>query len=190
MSYAIYQHWGNVAPDVLEADDVYRAVRDGDDATHALRTHAQRADREIDGVRWSYCRDIGPARVVMIDSRAGRVLDPGRRSMVDEDEWRWITEHATGGGDPPLIGTSLPLIMGPAMHWLEAWNEVTADGAWGPLVKKLAEKLRRGLDLEHWPAWQDSFRRLCAHLGSVGAGEHGEAPATICVLSGDVHHAY
>jgi hypothetical protein len=67
-----------------------------------------KADREVEGTRWSYCRDIGSARLVMVDSRAGRVLDPGERSMVDEDEWRWIEEHATGDCDHLLIGTSLP----------------------------------------------------------------------------------
>jgi hypothetical protein len=76
------------------------------------------------------------------------------------------------------------------MHWLEAWNEIVADGAWGKHVKKVAEKLRQELDLEHWPAFQDSFRRMCDLLCEVGAGRRGAAPSTICVLSGDVHHAY
>ena len=81
--------------------------------------------------------------------------------------------------------------MGPAMHWLEAWSEQSSPTAPGAApVKKVAEKLRQELDLEHWPAFQDSFLRMCAHLREVGAGEHGEAPSTICVLSGDVHHAY
>jgi hypothetical protein len=80
--------------------------------------------------------------------------------------------------------------MGPAMHWLEAWDEAVADGAWGPAVKKLAEKLREALDLEHWPAWQQSFRAMCDLLQAVGSGQRGAPPATICVLSGDVHHAY
>jgi hypothetical protein len=31
---------------------------------------------------------------------------------------------------------------------------------------------------------------MCDHLRDVGAGRHGAAPSTICVLSGDVHHAY
>ena len=110
--------------------------------------------------------------------------------MVDPDEWEWIEENARGDVEHLLIGTSLPLIMGPALYWLEAWNELVADGAWGPQAKKLAEKLRQALDLEHWPAFQQSFRRLCDLLTEVGAGRAGEAPSTICVLSGDVHHAY
>ena len=47
----------------------------------------------------------------MVDSRAGRVLDPGERSMVDEDEWQWIEEQARGDCDHLLIGTSLPLLL-------------------------------------------------------------------------------
>ena len=189
-SYLIYQHLGNLSPSERAEFELYEHLRTAGDPTPRLREFARRADEEVEGKRWSYCRDIGPARVVMIDSRAGRVLDPGRRSMVDEDEWRWIEEHARGDVDHLLIGTSLPLIMGPAMHWLEAWNEVVADGAWGRAVKKLAEKLRQALDLEHWPAFQGSFRRMCEVLCEAGAGRRGRAPSTICVLSGDVHHAY
>jgi hypothetical protein len=65
-----------------------------------------------------------------------------------------------------------------------------ADGAWGRAAAWAAEKLRRTLDLEHWPAFNASYRRMCALLRDVGAGRRGPAPATICVLSGDVHHAY
>jgi hypothetical protein len=31
---------------------------------------------------------------------------------------------------------------------------------------------------------------MCRHIREVGTGEHGEPPATIVALSGDVHHAY
>lgn len=189
-SYFIYQHLGNLNRAELDDSDIYRQLRELDDPTEMLREFARRADLEVEGTRWSFSRDIGNARVVMIDSRAGRVLTPGKRSMVDEKEWRWIEEHVAGDVDHLLIGTSLPLIMGPALHWLEAWNEVTADGGWGPHVKKVAEKLRQALDLEHWPAFHASFRRMCDQLVEVGAGRRGEAPSTICVLSGDVHHAY
>ena len=126
----------------------------------------------------------------MIDSRAGRVLTPGGRSMVDAGEWQWITEHATGGFDHLLIGTSLPLIMAPGLHYLEAWNEAVCDGAWGGLAAALGEKIRQGADLEHWPAFRHSFEAVCELLREVGAGGAGTAPASIVVLSGDVHHAY
>jgi PhoD-like phosphatase len=189
-SYLIYQHLGNLSPSERADFELYEHLRTAEDPTPRLREFARQADEEVEGTRWSFCRDIGPARVVMIDSRAGRVLDPGNRSMVDPDEWRWIEEHACGDVQHLLIGTSLPMFMGPAMHWLEAWSEVVADGAWGKPVKKVAEKLRQELDLEHWPAWQASFRRMCDLLIEVGAGRRGEAPSTITIVSGDVHHAY
>jgi hypothetical protein len=189
-SYIIYQHLGNMSPSERREFGLYEELREGPDPTAALRAYAKRADEEVAGTRWSFCRDIGPARVVMVDSRAGRVLEPGNRSMVDAEEWEWIKEHASGDVEHLLIGTSLPLIMGPAMHWLEAWSEQICDGAWGPWAKRVGEKLRQELDLEHWPAWQTSFFHMTSHLREVGAGEHGEAPSTITVLSGDVHHAY
>jgi hypothetical protein len=190
MSYAIYQHWGNLSPEALESDDSFRAVRDAEDGTEALRAFARRADREVDGVRWSFCRDVGPARVVVIDSRAGRVLTPGARAMVEDGEWRWIEEHATGGVEHLVLGTSLPLLLGPALHHVEAWNEAVCDGAWGPAGAWVGEKIRRALDLEHWPAFSRSFRAVCELLAEVGAGRRGVAPATITLVSGDVHHAY
>jgi hypothetical protein len=55
---------------------------------------------------------------------------------------------------------------------------------------RLSEKVRQGADLEHWAAFGHSFERLGAALTAVARGEHGRAPATAMVLSGDVHHAY
>ncbi len=50
--------------------------------------------------------------------------------------------------------------------------------------------MRRTGDLDHWPAFGDSFEQLTGLLAKAGAGELGSAPASITVLSGDVHHAY
>jgi hypothetical protein len=50
--------------------------------------------------------------------------------------------------------------------------------------------VRRALDFDHWAAFQSSFHRLAKLLQAVGSGGRGRAPATIGVLSGDVHHAY
>jgi hypothetical protein len=190
MSYVLYQHWGNLPPDALEDEEIYQQVTAAGDGGELLAAYAFKCDREVEGARWSYCRDIGSSRVVMIDSRAGRVLTPGSRSMVDAGEWAWIVEHATGDFDHLLIGTSLPLFLAPGLHYLEAWNEAVCDGAWGGLAAKLGEKLRQGADLEHWPAFRDSFNAMCELLRDVGAGRRGEPPQSIIVLSGDVHHAY
>jgi hypothetical protein len=190
MSYWLYQHLGNLSPRELADMDLYARVREADDAGAILRDYVFKADREVEGTRWSYCRDIGSARLVMVDSRAGRVLEPGARSMVDEEEWRWIEEHARGDCDHLLIGTSLPLLLAPGMHYLEAWNEAVCDGAWGPVAARAGEKLRQGLDLEHWAAFDKSLERMLGLVRAVGRGERGEPPASIVVLSGDVHHAY
>ena len=78
--------------------------------------------------------------------------------MVDEEEWRWITEHATGGFDHLLIATSLPFLLGRGMHYVEAWSEAVAGGAWGRLRRAARRSaLRRSVDLEHWAAFQRSF---------------------------------
>ena len=78
MSYWLFQHLGNLSPEALEDDWVYRAVRDCEgDAAPILREFAFDADRDTAGSRWSYCRDIGRTRLIVMDSRAGRVLRSG-----------------------------------------------------------------------------------------------------------------
>ncbi len=191
MSYWLYQHLGNLSPRHLADDDVYERVRTADDPERVLRDFAFRADREVAGTRWSYCRDFGRTRLIMIDSRAGRVLDPpSERSMVDPKEWRWLEEHAEGEFDHLLLGTSLPFLLAPGLHYLEAWNEAVCDGAWGKLAARLGEKARQGMDLEHWAAFGDSFVRVMGLLRDVATGAKGPPPATVVALSGDVHHAY
>ena len=189
-SYWVYQHLGNLAPDSHQEDELLKRVKEADDAEAILEAFAFRADRETSGTRWSYCRDLGDTRLVVIDSRAGRVLEEGRRSMLDDEEWKWVHEHATGGFDHLLVATSLPWLLGRGMHYVEAWSEAVAGGAWGPAPARAAESLRQTVDLEHWAAFQESFARLRELYRAVGSGERGEAPATIVTLSGDVHHAY
>jgi hypothetical protein len=190
MSYWIYQHIGNLAPEAHREDELLGRVKSADDAGPILREFALKADRGTSGARWSYCRDIGDTRIVVVDSRAGRVLEEGSRSMVDDGEWDWIAEHATGGFDHLLIATSLPYLLAPALHYLEAWNEAVCGGAWGPRATRFGEQVRQTMDLEHWAAFHDSFDRLTELQRSVAAGERGSAPASIVTLSGDVHHAY
>jgi hypothetical protein len=189
-SYWLYQHLGNLSPGDLDDDPVWAKVREAGDATRVLREFAFRADREIEGTRWSYKRDFGRTRLVVIDSRCGRVLEGRRREMVDDDEWAWIEEQATGDFDHLLLASSLPFALAPAIHDLEAWNEAVTDGAWGRVAAMAGEKIRQGIDLEHWAAFNDSFDRLAALIEEVSAGRRGRAPGSVVVLSGDVHHTY
>jgi hypothetical protein len=194
MSYWCYQHLGNLAPEDREDDPCYGAVRAAEgEGGPILREFAFRADREVSGAQWSYRRDVGRTRLVMMDSRAGRVLEPGSRSMVDAEEWGCIEEWSRGDFDHLLLGTSLPVFLARGAHFLEAWNERVCDGAWGRVASRLGERLRRGLDLEHWAAFGTSLRALERLLESVAAGERsatGRAPGSVVLLSGDVHHAY
>jgi PhoD-like phosphatase len=190
VSYWIYQHLGNLSPRELAENDLFERVKMAEDAGPVLREFAYRAHRESAGTRWSFYRDFGGARLVMIDSRGGRVLERGQRSMVDAEEWRWIEEYAIGGFDHLLLATSLPVLLGPGMHHLQAWNEAVCSGVWGERAAEWGEKIRRSQDLDHWSSFRDSFVGLTDLIRRVGAGEKGRPPASILVFSGDVHHGY
>jgi hypothetical protein len=202
-SYWVYQHLGNLSPAELADNELYQQVRGFDgDAEQLVRQFAAAADREVDGAkgaRWSYRRDFGAVRLLVIDSRCGRILDQGRRSMLSDAEFDWIEEQLSGDYEHLLIGTSLPWLLPRAFHDIEAWNELLCDGHRGRLVAAISEKIRRAGDFEHWAAFRESFERLATMIGKVARGEYAadsagaatsSAPATVCVLSGDVHHAY
>jgi PhoD-like phosphatase len=188
MSYWLYQHLGNLSPPELAEEEMFRSVQEDDDAGPRLREFAGRCDRESASSRWAYHRDFGRSRLVVVDSRAARVLTSSRRDMIDEGEWEWIVEHCRGSFDHLIIASTLPVFMAPGLHHFEALSEVVCEGAWGSRAAALAERVRRLVDLEHWPAFQSSFRALVDLLRDL-SGRDG-APATIILLGGDVHTAY
>ncbi|PZG19864.1 hypothetical protein C1I95_10750 [Micromonospora craterilacus] len=211
-SYWVYQHLGNLSPDEIAADPVFAKVSTAEDATGVLREFGQRVDTEADlahdtqrwnGVQYqfSYALDLGRTRLVMLDSRCSRVLVPGRRAMLPAAEWSWFVDRAHGSYDHLVVGSSLPWLLPPGIHHIEAWNEKLADSR-RPWVAGLGERLRRALDLEHWGAFRRSFDALGALFARIGSGAPGmpddrkgagpayPAPASISVLSGDVHHSY
>jgi PhoD-like phosphatase len=209
-SYWVYQHLGNLDPDQIAADPVYQKVMAAaDDATEVLRDFGRavgdppdrarpfagtrsgepdpetRAADGAPGYQWSYALDLGRTRLVVLDNRCSRVLDPDHRAMLPPAEWSWFAELARGDFDHLVVGSSLPWLLPPGIHHLEAWNERLAGSA-RPRVAEFAERQRRALDLEHWASFHSSFdalARLFAEVGSAGA-------ASISVLSGDVHHSY
>ncbi|MGH3980398.1 MAG: alkaline phosphatase D family protein [Pseudonocardiaceae bacterium] len=189
-SYWIYQHAGNLDPAQRAADPVCREVLGAQgDAWPVLERMAGAADADPTTMRWSFRWDLDRVRVVMVDSRCGRMLDDGDRAMLDEEEFSWVEDAVEGrvdGLDHVLVGSSLPWLLPPAISDVQSVNEAAAgkDG----LPGRLAERFRQAADLEHWAAFRESFDRLAALLRRVATGPH--APATVSVLSGDVHHTY
>jgi hypothetical protein len=185
MSYWIYQHLGNLSPTELEENEIFERVQSAEDPTRVLREFAYRADREIAGTRWSYHRDFGRVRLVMIDSRAGRVLKEGHRSMLDDEEWAWVEDKASGDFDHLLFGSSLPFLLAPGLHHLEAWNEAVCAGAWG----RPGGEGRRGDAPACRPGALVRLPRLlyppreATALRRLGERSSGVPPASVAVLS-------
>jgi hypothetical protein len=188
MAYWVYQHLGNLSPPELQEDTIYPQVVAEEDAGPLLRRLAHTWDRESAASRWAFYRDFGDTRLLVLDSRAARVLSDGRRQMIDDDEWDWIVDHSSGAFDHVIIASTLPVFLPIGIHHLQAWNEALCAGRWGALVANLSERLRRAVDLEHWAAFNRSFEELCDWLRTIGRGtENAQPPASILLLGGDVH---
>ena len=206
-SYWVYQHLGNLSPDEIAADPLYKKIMTVDDGTELLRDFGHSvdepssADNADQPYQWSFALDVGRTRVVMLDNRCNRVLTPGDRQMLPAAEWNWFVDQAHGSYDHLVVGASLPWLMPPAIHNVEAWNERIADSP-RPRAAAAGERIRRAMDLEHWAAFAKSFEALAelirrigegsaaAPRNRVGAGRAYAPPASISVLSGDVHHSY
>ena len=191
MSYWIYQHLGNLSPPELDAELTLPRVRaEEQDAGPLLREIARQWDRESAASRWAFYRDFGDTRLLVLDSRAARVLSDGRRQMIDDEEWDWVVEHSVGEFDHLMIASTLPVFLPTGIHHLQSWNEALCAGRWGGLVAKLSERLRRAVDLEHWAAFNRSFEQLCDWLRTLARGtETARPPASILILGGDVHRS-
>ncbi|MGQ7295269.1 DUF7800 domain-containing protein [Quadrisphaera sp. KR29] len=208
-SYWVYQHLGNLSPAELEGEQLLAALvaAEDDDARSALLDdYAERADADPDTARWSYVRDFGRAgtrgagggadgqgggvRVVAVDCRCSRRLDPADRAILDDAEWEWVTRQAQPdvAVDHLLLASTLPALMVPAFSDVEAWNEALVAGRWGRWLQRPAEVLRQAVDLEHWPAFGTSLHDLLGLLARVAGGPR--PPASILLLSGDVHCSY
>ncbi len=195
-SYWVYQHLGNLSPADRANDEIWKEVvsrRDSDDEpdlSETLDAFAERADESPETYSWSYSRDIGPTRLIVVDSRAARVLQPERRSILDDEEMAWLDKNLQGGFDHVFIGTSLPFLLSEGLHHVEAWSEAVSTGVWGRRWSRWGEKIRQGIDLEHWAAFQDGFHAVATMVTEVADGKRGPAPGTVTFLSGDVHNSF
>ena len=197
-TYWIYQHLGNLSPQEREDEPLWQQIVRHEasgaagelDVTDALEAQSQAVYDRPDSYRWSYARDFGDVRLVVVDSRAARVLEPDRRELLDQNELRWLDGQLQGDVKHLLIGTSLPFLLPAGMHYLEAWNEAVAAGAWGRRAAALGEMIRQTVDLEHWAAFQKTFHAVASMVQEVADGKRGVPPQTVTFLSGDVHHSY
>lgn len=195
VSYWIHQHLGNQSPDQIEAEGMLAALESMDDGTEYLRAWAFESEHFTPvpgGYRFSHARDVGGVRIVVIDARNGRVLEPRRRRMVDADEWAWVTVRALAPCDHLVLVSSVPVFVPPGIHGLQQWNEAVCDGRWGRRAARWAERIRRSLDLEDWSAFDRSFGEMLELLRRVTTDDSAgrRAPATTTVVAGDIHFAY
>ncbi len=144
MSYWCYQHLGNLSPEDLARDELYAAVRAaGTTAARWCATSPAAPTPRPTAPSGATAATSAGCGCVVIDSRASRVLEPGRRSMLDEAEWRWVEETAAAIATTCCWARRCRGCMEPGMHQLEAWNEAVAEGAWGRRAGRLAEGCAR-----------------------------------------------
>ncbi len=190
VAYWVFQHLGNLSPGELGQGGLFEAVKESEDAAALLASRMDTEGRQVGHSRWSFARDIGDARLVVIDSRAGRDVTPGRRQLIQDEEWAWISEQARRPARHLLLASSVPFLLAPGLHHTEAWDEAVTDGAWGAIAARLGEWARRRAVMDHWASFQHTHRCFAELVDDVAHGREGEPPASIVMLSGDVHHCY
>jgi hypothetical protein len=190
MAYWIYQHLGNLSPRELAEDETYQELTKVEDGSEIVRDLAKRAESQDSHSRFSFCSDLGPARLVVLDSRAGRQLQDGERRIMSEDEWEWVKDRVDGEHDHLVMVSSLPFLLSDGMHDIEAWSEAVTNGAWGKRLAPLGEKVRIGANLDHWACFQKSYRELEQLVIDIATGACGDAPKSMVMLGGDVHHCF
>jgi len=190
MAYWAYQHLGNLSPQELAKDETYQRVCETRDGTAVVREMAEQAESGSGLSRFSLCRDLGPARLILIDARTGRQLQPGLRRITTDDEWQWIKSNVDGQYEHLLIASSLPFLLSHGMHHVEAWAEAVADGAWGKRMRGLGERVRLAADLDHWACFQHSYREFEDLIIDTATGKRGTPPQSVLLFGGDVHHCW
>ncbi|HEX6195153.1 MAG TPA: alkaline phosphatase D family protein [Jiangellaceae bacterium] len=188
-AYWMYQHLGNLSGKERESDPLFAALRRGDESV-ALSAFDKRATHGAEGtqaVRWSYARELGPAHLVMVDSRDGRVLSGGQRLMLDSDDAAWAEREVQKPAPYLLVGTSLPVLLPRGVHHIEHVVNAACEGRWGRVGSYIGEEIRQAAQLNHWVTFPDSFVRLLDMLRRAGDEVTRRG---VIVLSGDVHLSY
>jgi hypothetical protein len=96
MSYWIYQHLGNLAPPELAEEPLYSLAAAGGDIGEPLQRFAEHADRESAAAGGPTSRLRAGSRVLVVDSRAARVLPTGAAT------W-WTTRSGSGSSSTAAV---------------------------------------------------------------------------------------
>ena len=163
-AYWIYQHLGNMSPaGALGGRAARQAAREGGRRGRGPRHVRQARRRRPDADnRWSYSRDLGGTRLLMLDSRCrAAARPPDDRRMLDPVEWEWLDGELKKEGASALcrhVGAVPAALRHPPHRELERGAVRTGPGAEGRRAG--AEKIRQAVDLEHWGAFRRSFEEL------------------------------
>jgi PhoD-like phosphatase len=190
MAYWVYQHLGNLSPEDLAKDETYQRISETRQGSALVRELARRAECNDGPSRFSYSRDLGPARLIMMDARTGRHLQAGQRRIMTDGEWQWIKSNADGDYDHLMLASSLPFMLPYGMQHVEAWSEAVTDGAWGKRLCRIGERVRMTGDLDHWACFQHSYRDFEDLVIDVATGKRGKPPESLLLFGGDVHHCW
>ena len=144
-SYWVYQHLGNLSPQErarrrgLVPDLLSSASGERLRPTTSVRCSMRSPSgptRTPTATAGAIARDVGRNRMVVVDSRAARVLtpettlDPRRRGDGVARRSRCAAATTTCSS-----ATSLPFLLSTGLHEFEAWNEAVAAGAWGARLR-------------------------------------------------------
>ena len=141
--YWVYQHIGNLSPTRLrERGILERAQRARGRVADAARLGPRGRLGQRGPALELLARPRAGASFVFMDSREGRVLGDTPRRMFDDGEWKWLKDSSRATATTCVVADTLPVMLPPAMHDLEAWNEAVCNGAWGGPARA-GEKVRR-----------------------------------------------
>lgn len=191
MSYWIYQHLGNLSTAAIRDEGLLTRLESVPDGTDILREWAAdiaSSAVQPGGYQFSFVRSVGDVTVVVMDCRNGRVLREDTRLMIGHEEWSSLCQVAEATTGHLVLATSVPVFIPDGLHDLQVWNERVAEGAWGSFAASLAEKVRRGLDLEDWSAFGQSYQMFVDLLGRLQTSP--SPPRSVVIASGDIHFSY
>ena len=137
-SYWVYQHLGNLEPRrpgrgrPLAADlSLRRAGRAGHHGG-PRRPRRSTPTGSPTATGGASPATSAPRRGWWSSTRGPRgVLKPKERSILDPAEMEWFDDQMRGGFDHVIVGTSLPFLLAPGLHHVEAFGDGLAAGAWG-----------------------------------------------------------